>query len=101
MKKKIKQKINFSTKFEGLNFIKKKSISTIKNAQKNALIKSLLQNKSPIREFKIKKSNEETLGQLFSYFIIETIIVGKMLNINPYDQPAVEKVKLYTKKFLK
>tara|TARA_B100000003_G_C10900374_1_gene358997 strand:- start:50 stop:1264 length:1215 start_codon:yes stop_codon:yes gene_type:complete len=101
LEKKYKQKINFSKKFEGLNFIKKKSISTIKNAQKNALIKSLLQNKSPIREFKIKKSNEETLGQLFSYFIIETIIVGKMLNINPYDQPAVEKVKLYTKKFLK
>ena len=99
--KKFKQKINFSKNFEGLNYIKKKSISTIKNAQKNALIKSLLQNKSPIREFKIKKSNEETLGQLFSYFIIETIIVGKMLNINPYDQPAVEKVKLYTKKFLK
>ena len=99
--KKFKQKINFGKKFEGLNFIKKKSISTIKIAQKNALIKSLLQNKSPIREFKIKKSNEETLGQLFSYFIIETIIVGKMLNINPYDQPAVEKVKLYTKKFLK
>ena len=101
LEKKYKQKINFSKKFEGLNFINKKSISTIKNAQKNALIKSLLQNKSPIREFKIKKSNEETLGQLFSYFIIETIIVGKMLNINPYDQPAVEKVKLYTKKFLK
>ena len=99
--KKFKQKINFGKKFEGLNFIKKKSISTIKIAQKNALIKSLLQNKTPIREFKIKKSNEETLGQLFSYFIIETIIVGKMLNINPYDQPAVEKVKLYTKKFLK
>ena len=99
--KKFKQKINFSKNFEGLNFIKKKSISTIKNAQKNALIKSLLQNKSSFREFKIKKSNEETLGQLFSYFIIETIIVGKMLNINPYDQPAVEKVKLYTKKFLK
>ena len=99
--KKFKQKINFSKKFEGLNFINKKSIFTIKNAQKKALIKSLLQNKSPFREFKIKKSNEETLGQLFSYFIIETIIVGKMLNINPYDQPAVEKVKIYTKKFLK
>ena len=101
LEKKFKQKINFSKNFEGLNFIRKKSISTIKNAQKNALIKSLLQKKSPFREFKIKKSNEETLGQLFSYFIIETIIVGKMLNINPYDQPAVEKVKLYTKKFLK
>ena len=39
LEKKYKQKINFSKKFEGLNFINKKSISTIKNAQKNALIK--------------------------------------------------------------
>ena len=40
------------------------------------------------------------LGKLFSYFIVETIIVGKLLNINPFDQPAVEQVKVFTKKFL-
>ena len=39
-------------------------------------------------------------GKLFSYFIIETVILGKLLNINPYDQPAVEQVKLSTKKIL-
>ena len=98
--KKFKQKINFSKKFEGLNFIKKKSISTIKNAQKNALIKSLLQNKSPFREFKIKKSNEETLGQIFSYFIIETIIVGKILiSIHMINQ-LLKRLRFILKNFL-
>ena len=54
----------------------------------------------PFRELKIKRADEEALGELFSYFIIETIIVGKLLEINPFDQPAVEQVKVYTKKFL-
>lgn len=53
------------------------------------------------REFRINSQNEETLGQLFSYFIIETIIVGKMLNINPFNQPAVEGVKSFTNQLLK
>ena len=54
--------------------------------------------KVPYREFKLKKLNEESLGELFSYFMLETILVGKVTNINPYNQPAVEKVKIYTKK---
>ena len=31
---------------------------------------------------------------------IETIVIAKLLNINPFNQPAVEKVKIYTKKYL-
>ena len=34
------------------------------------------------------------------YFILETIIVGKLSGINPFDQPAVEQVKIFTKQFL-
>ena len=34
-------------------------------------------------------------------FYFETIIVGKFIKINPFDQPAVEQVKIYTKKLLK
>ena len=54
----------------------------------------------PFREFKIKAVNEEVLGELFSYFILETILVGKLIKINPFDQPAVEQVKIFTKKLL-
>ena len=49
---------------------------------------------------KILKKNEETLGELFTFFMLETILLGKMLKINPYDQPAVELIKKETKKIL-
>ena len=72
--------------------------------QRQRLMKKLLvkfkQKKISFREFKIKEFNEEVLGQLFSYFILETIIIGQLVNINPYNQPAVEQVKTITKKIL-
>ena len=64
------------------------------------MIKTLVKKNIPFREFKIKSLNEETIGKLFTYFILETIAVGKLLNLNPFDQPAVEQVKIYTKKLL-
>ena len=85
---------------KNLNFLNNKSLSQIKLSQKNALIKTLKKNKIPFREFKIKKDHEGTLGRLFSYFILETIIVGKLSGLNPFDQPAVEQVKKYTKQIL-
>ena len=78
----------------------KKTLNSVKNAQKKSLIKTLTKNKVPFREFKIKKTDEEILGKLFSYFMIETVIIAKLLKLNPFDQPAVEQVKTYTKKFL-
>ena len=81
-------------------FLNKKRLSTIKDAQKNALIKVLIKKNIPFREFKIKTINEEILGKLFSYFILETVIVGKLSKVNPYNQPAVEQVKVFTRKLL-
>ena len=98
--KKFKVKINVN-KSLGVNFfLNKKKLSSVKEAQKRALIKIFTKKNIPFREFKIKKNNEEILGELFSFFIIETIIVGKLLNINPFNQPAVEQVKVDTKKLL-
>ena len=97
--KEAKEKINLKN-FKINNFLNKKRLSYVKNAQKKAVIKSFKIKKIPFREFRIKNANEEALGELFSFFIIETVILGKLLNLNPYDQPAVEQVKVYTKKFL-
>jgi len=81
-------------------FLHQKSIGKIKMSQKKALIKTFIKNDIPFREFKINKKDEETIGELFAYFILETIIIGKLSNVNPYDQPAVEQVKVLTKKIL-
>ena len=99
--KKGREKVTADKDFIKNFYFNKKKLSDIKNSQKKALIKSLKEKNIPYREFHIKKIDEETLGKLFSFFILETIIVGKLNGINPFDQPAVEKVKVYTKKFLK
>ena len=59
-----------------------------------------MKNKIPFRSFFIEKRNEETLGELFTFFILETILLGKALNVNPYDQPSVELIKAETRKIL-
>jgi len=76
------------------------NINKIKEAQKFAAIKTLSKYNIPYREFKITEPDEQSLGELFSYFILETAIIGKLVNINPFDQPAVEQVKTLTKKIL-
>ena len=97
---KSKEKIGISKNFGIKSFLNKKKVSKVKIAQKSALIKSFRTKNIPYREFLIKDKNEDILGRLFSYFIVETIIVGKLLKINPFDQPAVEQVKVYTKRLL-
>ena len=68
--------------------------------KKNAFMKILKKKKIPFREFVIRDFDEKTLGELFSYFMLETAMIGKLLSINPYDQPAVEELKVFTKRFL-
>ena len=45
--------------------------------------------------------NEETMGELFTFFILETILIAKAIKVNPYDQPSVELIKKDTKRILK
>ena len=99
-KEKTDEKINIGKKIKIKTFLKNKKLGSVKNAQRKALIKIFKKKGTPFREFEIKNSDEKTLGELFSYFMLETIIIGKLLNLNPYDQPAVEQVKIYTKRLL-
>ena len=100
IEKKTTEKV-FIDKNASINsFLNKKNLISVKNAQRQALIKAFTKKNIPLREFKIKKINEKVLGKLFSYFILETVITAKLSNLNPFNQPAVEQVKIYTKKLL-
>ncbi len=70
------------------------------NNQKKAMISLLNDKKIPFISIEIKKRDEETLGELFSYFILETVLIAESLKINPFNQPAVEQLKVLTKKNL-
>ena len=82
------------------NFLRNKKVNQIIYSQKIATERVFIRKKIPFRSFEINKIDEKTLGELFCFFILETILVGKSLNLNPYDQPAVELIKKETKRIL-
>ncbi|MDA9146925.1 glucose-6-phosphate isomerase [bacterium] len=93
-------KINNSTILSSQNFLKNKDLSQIIFAQKNATENIFRKKNIPFRSFEIYKRNEKTLGELFCFFILETILLGQSMKLNPFDQPAVELIKKETKKIL-
>ena len=94
------EKINNSLVLSQQSYLKNKNLFKIISAQKKATERVFDKKNLPYRSFEIKKRNEKTLGELFCFFILETILIGKSLNLNPYDQPSVELIKKETKKLL-
>ena len=93
-------KINNDLILNSQKELKNKKISDVSYLQKQATENVFRNKKIPFRSFEIQERNEKTLGELFSFFILETILLAKCLGLNPYDQPAVELIKKETKKLL-
>ena len=92
--------INNNTILSSYSYLKNKNLDKILLSQKLATEKIFLNKKIPFRSFEVIRRNEQSLGELFCFFILETILLGRALNINPYDQPSVELIKDETKKIL-
>jgi glucose-6-phosphate isomerase len=93
-------KINNRNILSSHKYLRNKSIEKIKQSQMLATEKVFKSKKIPFRSFRILKRNEQSLGGLFCFFILETILLGRALNVNPFDQPSVELIKKETKKIL-
>jgi len=100
VKEQKSNKINNNTILTSQNFLKNKNLSEIMYAQKHATENVFKKKNIPFRSFEINKRNEKTLGELFCFFILETILLGQSMKLNPFDQPAVELIKKETKKIL-
>ena len=81
-------------------YLKNKSIENIKQSQMLATERVFTSRKIPFRSLVAIKRNEQTLGELFCFFILETILLGRALNVNPFDQPSVELIKKETRRNL-
>ena len=100
VKEKSTLKINNKEIIKSHKYLKNKSLEKIRYSQKIATENVFLKKKIPFRSFEIFNKDEKSLGDLFCFFILETILLGRALNVNPYDQPSVELIKTQTKKFL-
>jgi glucose-6-phosphate isomerase len=83
-----------------MGFLINKNLEFIINAQCNATKNIFKLKKIPFRQITFNKKNEDELGEIFTFFVLETILLSRLMNINPFDQPAVEQVKNETRRFL-
>ena len=93
-------KIKIKNLLLSYKFLKNKSIKSIMIAQKYAVKKVFKEQGLKFRNFEILNKDEESLGIIFTYLMLETILLGKFMKLNPFDQPAVESIKKATKKIL-
>ena len=73
-----------------LGFLAGKKMSDLLNNEKIATEYALLQDKRPCLTVLFDKVNAYTIGQFIYLYEVTTSLAGELLNINTYDQPAVE-----------
>ena len=81
-------------------YLKNKNLFEILEAQEKSTQNIFRKKNIPFRSFNIKKKDENTLGELFCFCVLETILLGHALKVNPLDQPSVELIKTETKRLL-
>lgn len=84
----------------GASFMAGRTVGDVVSAQAHAVPEALAQAGRPVRTFDLAKLDEYSVGALLMHFMIETILAGRLLNLDPFDQPAVELAKILTKERL-
>ncbi|MGH7004994.1 MAG: glucose-6-phosphate isomerase, partial [Alphaproteobacteria bacterium] len=85
---------------ERLAYLAGRTMGDLLEAEQRATAATLMNKRCPVRTFRLQHLDERALGALFMHFMIETILVGYALGIDPFDQPAVEDGKVLARRYL-
>jgi glucose-6-phosphate isomerase len=77
-----------------------KAVGDLVAAQGRATIETLAANGCPVRTIHLSRLDVRSLGALMMHFMLETIIAAHLLEVDPFDQPAVEAGKVLAKRYL-
>ena len=84
----------------GLKYLAGKKMGDLVDAEARATAQTLFKNGRPVRQIHLPKVDEFHLGALIMHFMLETIIMGKLMGVDPFDQPGVEEGKVLARKYL-
>ena len=85
---------------QSVKFLADKNIESILDAQRKATENIFIKKNIPFRTFYFLKKREEELGEIFTFFVLETILLSRLMKINPFNHPAVEIMKKDVKKII-
>lgn len=77
-----------------------RTIGDLVAAQGVAMIDTFAKNGCAVRRFHVDEIDETTHGEMLMHFMLETILTGYAMGVDPFDQPAVEEAKILAKRYL-
>ena len=83
------------------DYLNKKRIGDLLNIMAEATATELRKAGALVRIIYIEDDKEESAIKLMTTLILEVSLIGRLIGINPFNQPAVERVKVRVKKKLK
>lgn len=84
----------------GLQYLAGKKLGDLVDAECRATAQTLFKNGRPVRRIHLSKVDEFHLGALMMHFMLETIIMGRLMGVDPFDQPGVEEGKVLARQYL-
>jgi glucose-6-phosphate isomerase len=83
-----------------LDYLAGKKLGDLVDAEARATAQTLFKNGRPVRQIHLAKVDEFHMGALMMHFMLETIIMGKLMGVDPFDQPGVEEGKILARQYL-
>lgn len=83
-----------------LGLFQGKSMGQLLMAEQQATIATLQTNNCPTRILTLTDLDLRDLGGLMMHYVLETMAMAYLLKVNPFDQPAVEEIKIKTRVYL-
>jgi glucose-6-phosphate isomerase len=84
----------------GLQYLAGRAMGDLVAAEVRATAQTLSRNKRAVRQLHVPKIDERSMGALMMHFMLETILMGRLMGVDPFDQPGVEEGKVLARQFL-
>lgn len=83
-----------------LSYLKNKTTGDVMAAEQQATLDTLVHHGRSVRLIKLTELNETSMGELLAHFMLEVFFMAQLLDVDPFDQPAVEGGKILARNML-
>jgi glucose-6-phosphate isomerase len=83
-----------------LDYLAGKRLGDLVEAESRATAQTLFKNGRPVRTIHVAEVNAFSMGALMMHFMLETILMGRLMEVDPFNQPGVEEGKVLARQYL-
>ena len=84
----------------GMNYLSGRTLAELMDASRRGTAETLAEHGKPVRTIHLEAIDETSMGAMMMHFMLETILSAHLLDVDPFDQPAVEHGKNLTRQYL-